>query len=503
MNRSKLFFYNTLSSSIMQLFVMISGFIVPRVMLQYYGSEINGLLSSIMQFIGYFTLVEAGLSGAAIYALYQPLASRNYNLVNSIIVAAKNFYNKSGYLFILLTILLAIVFPLAVKTNTLTPISVSILVLISGFNGALEFLTLSKYRVLLTADQKTYIISLASIIHLISSTLIIIILAKLNTSIVVLKVVSLLSIFLRTLILMLYTKFKYKYLNFKAKPDYSLLNKRYYALYLQILKAIQLGAPIIILTFFIKDLKVVSIYVIFNMVIAGINGLLGIFMSGLAASFGNVIAKNENTILQKSFREFEFFYYSIITLFYSITFITIMPFIRLYTKGITDISYDLPILGFLFVLNGLLFNIKTPEGMLVISAGLYKETIIQSSIQGLIILVFGVIFVNFWGVYGVLIASILSNIYRDIDLLIYIPSKLTKTSIKKSIFRVFNIFLISSIVYTLFYFLHFQVFTIIGLGKLVVIVSFVTLSLILFFGLLFEKSEMRNLVKRFSLIMRR
>ena len=34
----------------------------------------------------------------------------------------------------------------------------------------------------------------------------------------------------------------------------------------------------------------------------------------------------------------------------------------------------MPLIGFLFVLNGLLHNIKTPQGMLVISAGMYKET---------------------------------------------------------------------------------------------------------------------------------
>ena len=37
------------------------------------------------------------------------------------------------------------------------------------------------------------------------------------------------------------------------------------------------------------------------------------------------------------------------------------------------------------------YNIKTPQGMLVISAGLYKETRIQTITQALIIVVLGVI----------------------------------------------------------------------------------------------------------------
>jgi len=150
-----------------------------------------------------------------------------------------------------------------------------------------------------------------------------------------------------------------------------------------ILGAVHIGAPAVILTLITKNLKLVSVYTIFNMVIAGINGILSIFISGLSASFGDVIAKGETTVLQKAYREVvEFAYYGLITLVYSIAFVTIMPFIKIYTKGVTDINYDVPLIGFLFVLNGLLYNIKTPQGMLVISAGLFKETKVQTTIQG-------------------------------------------------------------------------------------------------------------------------
>ena len=70
-------------------------------MLKYYGSEINGLVSSINQFIVYFNLVEAGLSGAAIYALYKPLAENNHKAINSIVSAARNFIrNQAIFLYL-------------------------------------------------------------------------------------------------------------------------------------------------------------------------------------------------------------------------------------------------------------------------------------------------------------------------------------------------------------------------------------------------------------------
>ena len=74
MNRTQKFALNSLTSMVSQIVVMAAGMITPRLMIATYGSEMNGLVSSLNQFISYITLVEAGIGGAAIYSLYKPLA---------------------------------------------------------------------------------------------------------------------------------------------------------------------------------------------------------------------------------------------------------------------------------------------------------------------------------------------------------------------------------------------------------------------------------------------
>lgn len=435
MGRTQKFFYNSISTAFYQVILMIVGLITPRIMLKYYGSEINGLISSINQFISYFNLVEAGLSGAAIYALYKPLAEKNINDINGVVSATRKLYMQSGYIFVLLTFVLAIFYPNYIETDVLLSFEVGLLVLILGVNGALEFFTLSKYRVLLTADQKTYLISFSSIVYIITNTIIIIILGSNQVNIVILRIIALLSILIRSIILHAYVKRNYKFIDYQTKPNTNALDKRWDALYLQILGAIHSGAPILILTLVTRDLKLVSVYSIYNLVTAGINGILGIFKSGLSSSFGDIIARGESKVLQKSYNEFEFAYYAMITIVYSIAFITIMPFIRIYTSGITDFDYNLPLLGFLFILDGLLYNIKTPQGMLVISAGMFRETRVPTTIQGLITVVLGIVLVPFIGIYGVLIASIISNIYRYIDLLFFAPMYITKLPVVNTLKR--------------------------------------------------------------------
>ena len=161
--------------------------------------------------------------------------------------------------------------------------------------------------------------------------------------------------------------------------------------------------------------------------------------------FGDVIARGEKENLQKNYKEFEYTYYIIITIVYSVTAIMIMPFINIYTKGINDANYNQVLLGILFTINGLLFNLKTPQGMLVISAGLYKETRIQNLIQALIIVVGGVILAPSLGLAGILIASCLSNLYRDVDLAFFIPKHITNLPPRKSIIRMIIVVLLSII----------------------------------------------------------
>jgi O-antigen/teichoic acid export membrane protein len=494
MSRTKKFFYNSLASAIQQIVIALTGFIIPRIMLQYYGSEINGLVSSITQFISYFNLVEAGLAGAAIYALYKPLAEENHNQINGVVSAASRFYSQAGYIFLSLVVGLSLIYPYWVVTKSLSPISVGLLVFVLGAKGVLEFFTLSKYRVLLSADQKTYVISIATIAQTVLNTFIIVVLSRFHANIILVKAVALLAVFLRSIILIVYVHINYKYINYKAKPDKRALEKRWDALYLQILGATQIGAPVVLSTIF-TNLYMVSIYSIYNMILSAINGILSIFQSGLSASFGDVIARGERKKLQKAYTEFEFCYYGIITIIYSVAMITIMPFIRIYTKGITDINYDLPLIGFLFILNGWLYNIKTPQGMLVISAGMYKETRIQSTVQAAIIVVIGVILAPSYGLIGIMIASCLSNLYRGIDLMIFIPRNITKLPVQETIFRVFKMVMEMFIIYLPFRFIDIQTNSYIQWLIFAMIVGIYAVIVVVVFGLVFD----RTLIKVISL----
>ena len=346
------------------------------------------IVTAIYQFISYFSLVEAGLAAAIVYSLYEPLATRNVNKINRILSAAKKYYYQCGYIFTFLVIVLAATYPLFNNTKQLSDIQIFVLVIALGAKTFFDFFTLAKYRVLLTADQKVYIISAASIIYQIIYILIISILAFLRVNIVLVYLFAIVAVYSRTIILKSYVCRKYTEIRYDLEPDKSALSKRWDALYQQMLGATQSGAPVVLATFFCS-LSLVSVYTIYNMVMSGINGIMSIFTSGLGASFGDVLAKKEQATLERSYNLFVFVYSCINTFVYSVTTVLIVDFVKIYTADIYDQNYIFHVLGILIAFNGYLYNMKTPQGMLIGSAGHYKETRVQCTIQVLIIIIGG------------------------------------------------------------------------------------------------------------------
>lgn len=495
LNRTGKFVNNLFFATCHQVVVLAVGFIIPRFMLEYYGSEINGLITSITQFIEYFSLVEAGLSSASIFALYKPLSKDDHKEISAIVVATRRFYMISGYIFLALVISFALIYPLTVNIATMGRWQITILVLILGFGGVLEFFTLGKYRALLTADQKLYVISISSILYTILNTSILVILSIMRVHIVIVRASMLSAILLRCVILFQYSRKNYSYIDYKEKPNNIALNKRWDALYSEIMGAVYRGTPVVIATIF-TNLKTVSVYSIYNMVMGGISSILNVCTNSLFSSFGDIIARNETKLLQKAYQEFEFAYYSFIAIIYSVSFIMIMPFIYLYTKNITDTNYYDPILGSLFVINALLYNLKTPQGMLVISAGHYRETRLQVTIQGGIVILAGVLLVSRFGLAGILLGSIASNIYRVVDLFLYVPRKITKLSVYSTVKRV--LCLIMEVVIICFPFQYFDTAceSYFRWVQLAVVSTMYAGVVILLFGWIFNRKEMKGICNR-------
>ncbi|WP_342436961.1 polysaccharide transport protein [Paenibacillus sp. FSL L8-0436] len=445
--RTKKALLNLIFSLLLQFVTAISGFIQPILFINTYGSKVNGLVFSIKNLISYLNLVEAGVATAASQALYKPLAQKNINKINSILSATKDFYFKSGNIFTIMSILIACIYPFVIHDN-ISKIQIFLMVLIVAVNGVAEYYLIGKYRVLVTADQKSYVISVVQIISIVitTGTTIVMILENVNV-LIVLITTSMISIS-RIFLLFIYIKRYYPGINFSSLPDKISINKKWDAFIHQIANMVVFNSPILIITIFC-DLSDVSVYSVYLMVFTVITSIVTAFSNGLVAGFGEVIAVKETEIIQKSFRLFEYVYYIITLLIYTVASLMIIPFIELYTKGIQDAPYSQPMVAFLFILVFLINNLRVPGLTIIYAAGHFKETRNSAIIEALIALITSLTCVQIWGLKGALIGSCCAAIYRIVDIIIYCNKKIINRSVLHSLKIIgFNI-LLSLIIYTL------------------------------------------------------
>lgn len=157
MNRKKAV-YNVITNLFVQIVVAISGFVLPKLIIVKYGSAMNGMISSIGQFLTYAALVELGVGNAAIINLYQPLAYAKISELNDILAQARKKYFISGCLYSGIACAIALVYPLFVSRQTEYSF-VFLIAFILALNGTIDYFFIGKYKVLLIADQKTYILN--------------------------------------------------------------------------------------------------------------------------------------------------------------------------------------------------------------------------------------------------------------------------------------------------------------------------------------------------------
>lgn len=483
-----------------QVVVMLVGIILPRFMLKYYGSNINGLITSITQVISYFILIEAGISSSVVYNLYKPLAERNWDKVSGIVSATKSTYKRLGYIFLGLSIPFAFLYPFISTIKELSKLEVVILVMIIGVSGAMEFFTLAKYRVIITASQNSYIISLATAISTIVNAAIIISLSIFRINIVLIKFIAISAILIRCVILDTYAKITFKQVNYDAPPDYSALNKRWDACFMQILFSVQSGAPIIIATIFLTY-EQVSVYSIFNMIFAGLMGVFNIFVNGAFTSIGDLMARKMKDRLRKVYAELQTAYYSVVAIVYAITVVTINDFVRLYVSGVVNaMAYDRPTVGIIFTLVGLAQMMQTPQGLMTTAAGMFKEVKKQSIIHALIIVIGGSIAGAMWGLEGILVVALLANIYRFIYYAFFVSEYIIKNTSIYPFFQLMKVLVVFFINVAINYAIKFTPATFNEWIAKAVAFGIFDLIIVIFIVFFFERDNSKNIARRLLLI---
>lgn len=425
---------NMMSYAALQIVNMMVGLFLPRLYLAVYGSEINGVVSAVNSFISYFSYLEAGLGLTMIHSLFKPLADKDYSQLNSLLSYSKKKYKEISLVYFVLVLFASFLFPVVNPTAALGKVEFFCLVLVIGLYGALDFYTMAKYRVLLTADRKEYVISNAMILAQLLRFVFVWILLQLNISVAVVKIVPVLTLILRSVILNWYVRKKYPNVDYTVPPCDTVEGKQqqYDALLLQISISTSVSLPTLIISQFL-GFKEANVYAVYNLVINAMISIISALSSGVSPMLGRSIAQGKN--ISGAYNVYDYIVSYVITVFFATTTVMILPFIQLYTNVVDDINYIHSSYALLICIWAAAYSYRIPVTAVVNAAAIYTKNRVSNILNLVMQIVLGVIGTRILGIPGLLIVMIAAAIQRNISLSINNDKELLHCGIKNIIIR--------------------------------------------------------------------
>lgn len=424
--RSKKAILNIISSIILQVITIVCGFIVPKLIIIRFGSSVNGLATSITQFLSYIVLLESGFGPVVKAILYKPIAKKDKATIEEILKSSENFFRKIALAFVIYILALCFILPqiLSNEFNKIFTLSLVIIISISTFA---EYYFGMTYKLYLEAEQKSYIIFAIQIGTIILNTIAVIVLIRFEASIQFIKLVTALIYILRPIFQNIYVRKKYNINLNNAKGDYK-IEQKWDGLAQHVAYVINNNADIAILTLFSNTLEI-SVYYIYSLITNSIRNTLLSFTGGVCDSFGDMIAKGENENLNTSFKMLEEVYFTIATIAFNAAFFLILPFINLYMSGVNDVNYIRTNFAIAMILSRFVWTIRHPYEELTKTAGHFKQTKKGAWFEAICNIILSVALVCKYGLIGVVIGTLIPMVIRTIEFMYHTAKYILKRSI--------------------------------------------------------------------------
>lgn len=421
MKGTKRLLSNTVSSLVYEVCAIVCGFILPRAILSSYGSDVNGLVSSVNQFLGFISLLEMGIGAVIQSSLYKPLVERDWYSISSIASSGQKFFSRIAYILMVYVLVLMIAYPCMVAEEFGFLYTATLIAVMSISSFAQYYLGMVN-GLILTADQHGYISYITQSLTLLCNTFACMLLIQAGASIHIVKLTTSLIFLCRPLYLAWYVK---KHYRIDRRVDYlgEPIKQKWNGI-AQHIGAVVLGNTDTVVLTACSSLTDVSIYAIYNLVVSGVNKLVMSLTGGMQALMGEFWARNDKEGLNYLFNWFEWLLHTVATYVFSVTAVLIVPFISVYTSEITDTNYIQPAFAMLLVFANAMHCLRLPYNLLILASGSYRQTQMNYIIAATINIILSFMLVYPLGLAGVAIGTIVAMGYQTFWMAWYVSRNL-------------------------------------------------------------------------------
>lgn len=283
-------------------------FFSRKIFLDCLGADFIGLTGTLGSILGYLNLAELGVGSAISFFLYKPIQSRNREKIIEILSVFGYLYRRIGQIILLSGIIVSCFFPLIFEKAHIG-MGIIYFSFYSFLGSSLIGYFINYRQILLTADQKNYLVA----IYYQSAALV-------KTALQIFLAYHYRNLYLWVIIEFLFGIIGCIILNWKINSEYpwlktniqsgKLLIKKYpqiitntKQIFVHRIKDMLLTRSDEIMIFAFVSLKMVAYYGNYIIIISKVNALFNAVLDGVSAGVGNLVAEGNKQNTMKVFWE--------------------------------------------------------------------------------------------------------------------------------------------------------------------------------------------------------
>lgn len=440
---------------ILKIYQIIVPFLMRTAMIYFMGVQYLGLNSLFTSILHVLNLVELGVGSAMVFSMYKPIAEHDSITICALMRLYKIYYRIIGLVVLTLGLCLVPFIPHLINGNVPADINIYILYLMNLGATVLSYWLFAYKNSILQAHQRA---DISSKIRLFTDTLKYILqlctLAIFHNYYMYVMVILLTQIITNIVNAIIADKM---YPNYKAEGKLSKLevrkiNERIRDLFTSKIGAVVVNSSDTIVISAFLGLTTLAIYQNYYYLITSVIGIVGIVFHSCTAGIGNSLIVESK---EKNYNDFKKFTFIIawISGFCTCCFLCLFqPFMKIWMGEALMLEFSvvicLCIYYFIYEFNSL-FNLYKD------AAGIWHEDRFRPLATALANLTMNLIMVQFIGIYGVMLSTVLSTLFVGMPWLLHnLFTTIFETKyIKSYLFSLLKYCLVSFAVCVLTYFI--------------------------------------------------
>lgn len=279
-------------------------FFSRKIFLDCLGPEFIGLSGTLSNILGYLNLAELGIASCISFHLYKPLQENNQEKLQELLSVFGYLYLCVGLIILVLGLILSFFFPW-IFGNTTLPLGIVYFAFYSVLGSSLISYFINYRQILLSADQKNYIVAIYSKSATLIKTLLQIYLAYYYKNLYLWVFVEFLFSLLACIILNWKINKEYPWLHTNKQKGRFLLKKypdiltNTKQIFIHKIKDVILMRSDELFVFMFVSLKMVAYYGNYTLIVSRIGQVFSAMLDSINAGIGNLIAEgNKDKIMQ-------------------------------------------------------------------------------------------------------------------------------------------------------------------------------------------------------------